>query len=346
MRILVINAGSTSLKYKLFKVPNFEVLKEGNHQNIQSHQAALKDSLREIGDLRDIIAIGHRVVHGGSFFHQPTKITLGVLKTLKKISYLAPLHNPANLAGIRACQKFLPDINNIACFDTAYFAKLPERAKIYALPEHFYRKEKIQRYGFHGLSHKYVALKAAKRLKKPITELNLITVHLGGGCSMTAIQKGKPIDTSMGFTPLEGLVMMTRGGDIDPGVLLEIAQSHTLEELKKILNYESGLKGLSGYDNYLKFLKALKAGKKKAKLAFDLYVYRIQKYIGAYTAILGRVDALVFSGQIGSGKAITRKTICAGIAEFLGETKILAIQTNEEKMIAQEVYALNIPHGI
>ncbi|MFA4880023.1 MAG: acetate/propionate family kinase [Candidatus Doudnabacteria bacterium] len=337
MKILVINAGSTSLKYKLFQIPSLNVLEEGNFQNIKSHEGALKQALRDIGDLRDIQAIGHRVVHGGIYFKKPVCVTEKVLQKLEDCSDLAPLHNPANLAGVRACQKYLPDIPNYACFDTAFFADLPKRAKIYALPWEFYKKQHIQRFGFHGLSHQYVAQEAAKRLKKPFEELKAITVHLGGGCSMTAIQKGKPIDTSMGFTPLEGLAMMTRAGDLDPGVILYLLKNHTKTELENILNHQSGLKGLAGYENYLNLLRAVQRGQKKACLAFENFIYHIQKYIGAYFAILNGIDALVFTGQIGAGEAITRNTICAGLEKILAGVKVMAIKTDEEKMIVKEI---------
>ncbi len=337
MKILVINAGSTSLKYKLFHTPSLRILNEGNFQNIKNHEEALKQALRNIGDLRDIQVIGHRVVHGGPIFKKSTRITEKILQKLEEYNCLAPLHNPANLAGIRACQKYLPNIPNYACFDTAFFTDLPKHTKIYALPWEFYKKQHIQRFGFHGLSHQYVALEAAKKLKRPLEELKIITVHLGGGCSITAIQKGKPIDTSMGFTPLEGLTMMTRAGDLDPGVILYLLKKHDKIELEDILNYQSGIKGLTEYETYLNLLKAVQRGKWRAKLGFEIFIYHIQKYIGAYFAILNGIDALVFTGQIGAGEAITRNTICAGLEKILAGVKIMAIKTDEEKMIAQTV---------
>ncbi len=342
MKILVINAGSTSLKYKLFDSGSLAVIKEGNFQNIESHKQALKQTLRKIGDLRDIQVIGHRVVHGGPYFRKPTKITETVLKKLEQFNHLAPLHNPANISGIRACQKYLPQMLNIACFDTAFFSDLPDRAKIYGLPLNFYKKEKIQRYGFHGLSHKYVALEAAKKLQKPIEKTRLITVHLGGGGSIAAIKHGKAIDTSMGFTPLEGLMMMTRAGDLDPGIILYLLKNHSREEVDNLLNQKSGIKGLSGYINYLNLLKAVRRKAPKAKLAFNLYVYRIQKYIGAYFAVLGGIDALVFTGQIGAGEALTRDSICEGLEKILKDVKVMAIKTDEEKMIAREINKFEI----
>ncbi len=337
MRILVINAGSTSLKYKLFALPHFKVIAEDNFQNIENHATALKEALRDIGDLRDIVAIGHRIVHGGSEFRKTTRLTPAILKKLTRANSLAPLHNPANLAGVHACQKYLPTLPHYACFDTAYFADLPRKAKIYPIPLHFYNQEKIQRYGFHGLSHQYVANEAAQRLHRPIEELKLITVHLGGGWSITATKKGKPIDTSMGFTPQEGLAMLTRAGDLDSGIILHLLKKHSLEEMDALLNHQSGIKGLSGYNNYLHLLKAVAAGKPQALLAFEICIYRLQKYIGAYYAILNGIDALVFSGQIGAGKPLTRQTVVKGLSKILKDVPILAIKTEEEKMIAREV---------
>ncbi|PIU01858.1 acetate kinase, partial [bacterium (Candidatus Torokbacteria) CG09_land_8_20_14_0_10_42_11] len=337
MKILVLNSGSTSLKYKLFSLPNLNTESEGNLQNIANHEEALKQALRKIGDLRDIAAIGHRVVHGGPVFKKPVKITKSVLKKLEQYNYLAPLHNPANLAGIRACQKYLPEIPNIACFDTAFFSNLPDQAKIYPLPFSFYREQKIQRFGFHGLSHQSAMISAAKKLKKPLSEIKIITAHLGGGASISAIAGGKPIDTSMGFTPLEGLMMMTRAGDLDPGIILHLAREYPSEKLDHLLNHQSGILGLSGCSNYLRFLSAVKKEKPKACLAFNIFIYRVQKYIGAYFAVLGGIDALVFTGQIGAGKMITRQAICAGLKKILTGVKIIVVKTDEEKMIAEEI---------
>jgi len=337
MKILVLNSGSTSLKYKLFNLPGLDIVAAENLQNIANHEEALKKALRKIGDLRDIQTIGHRVVHGGSFFSKPTKITPAVLKKIETLNSLAPLHNPANIAGIRACQKYLPEIPNIACFDTAFFSNLPDKTKIYPLPFSFYREEKIQRFGFHGLSHQYAMAAAAKKLKKPLAEIKIITAHLGGGSSITAILDGKPIDTSMGFTPLEGLTMLTRAGDLDPGIILHLLKTYSPAELDQILNHQSGILGLSGRNNYLRLLNAVAKKKPKASLAFDIFIYRIQKYIGAYFAILGGIDALVFTGQIGAGKPITRQTICAGLKKILTGVKIIVVKTDEEKIIAEEI---------
>jgi len=342
-QILVINSGSTSLKYKLFLEDNLEILQENDFQNIENHLEALKTALREIGDLSRIKVIGHRVVHGGRDFFNPIVVDQGILKRLEEYNYLAPLHNPYNLAGIKACQEYLPNIPNVAVFDTGFFKYLPEKAKIYAIPYEFYEKFGIQRFGFHGLSHQFVAEEAAKELRKPLARLKLITCHLGGGCSITAIDKGKPVDMSMGFTPLEGLVMMTRCGDIDAGVVLKlfgldsnISNKSRIQKINDLLNFESGIKGVSGHDDYLELLKAVTFGEEKAKLAFDLFIYRIKKYIGAYYAILNGCDALIFTGAIGAGKPITRKKICQDM-KILDGIKILAIETNEEIQIARNV---------
>lgn len=351
-QILVFNLGSTSLKYKLFNIKKrkFILVKKNEFENIGedkgiSHNQAIKLALSEIGNLTDIIAIGHRVVHGGNEFVEPTVVTFDILKRLEKYNQLAPLHNPYNLAGIRACLVYFPTVLNIAVFDTAFFKDLPLKVKIYPLPFKFYKNFKIEKFGFHGISHYYVAKKAAERLKKPLNKLKLITCHLGSGCSITAINKGKPIDTSMGFTPLEGLVMATRPGDIDPGVILAIQKEiiknkdfKNVEELinktNEILNFNSGIKGISGIDNFLDLLKE-KEKNPRAKLAFDIFIYRIKKYISAYWGILNGADAVVFTGKIGQGKPITRRKICQGL-KFLKKAKILTIKTDEELAIAQE----------
>lgn len=337
--ILTINAGSTSLKYKLFDLESFKVLADNDFQAVEDHEEAIKQTLREIGNLSTLVAIGHRVVHGGTEFREPIKVDESNIKRLEVYSKLAPLHNPYNLASIKACREFLPDIPNIAVFDTAFFRYLPEKAKIYAIPLEFYQEHGIQRFGFHGISHQYVALEAANKLGQPLSQLNLITCHLGGGASITAIKKGKPIDTSMGFTPLEGLVMMTRCGDIDPGIISQLKDSMNGKDkglVNRMLNKASGIRGLCGIDNYLDLLEAVRQKDRRAQLAFDIFTYRIQKYIGAYFAILGNLDALVFTGKIGAGKSITREKITKNL-KILKGVRVLAIPTDEEVMIAREV---------
>lgn len=357
MQILVFNLGSTSLKYKLFNIDekkNFKLLKQGEFDNLGenkrvNHDEAIRITIRRIENLTNIAAIGHRVVHGGNEFIAPTIISQTILKSLEKYNELAPLHNPYNLLGIKACLVYFGNIPNIAVFDTAFFKTLPLKSKIYSIPFEFYKKFGLERFGFHGISHQYVAERAAQKLKKSLEKLKLITCHLGGGCSVAAIKSGKPIDTSMGFTPLEGLMMMTRSGDLDPGIILEIQniklkewvmarKNKKLEDLiletKKILNFYSGIKGLSGLDNYLELLKNIKKNP-HAKLAFEIFIYRIQKYISAYWGILGGADAIIFTGKIGAGKPITRQTICRNL-KFLKRTRILAISTDEELAIARE----------
>jgi len=345
MQILVLNSGSTSLKYKVFD-EKLRVLKGGRTENIglekiKNHEQALKLVLKEIKSDK-IEAVGHRVVHGGGDFLEPVVVTTRVLKRLEKYSLLAPLHNPANILGIKASMKLLPRIPNMACFDTSFFKNLPKKAKIYALPFKFYKKYDIRRFGFHGLSHQYAAEVATKKLKKPLSKLKLITCHLGGGSSIAAVRNGRPIDTSMGFTPMEGLVMMTRSGDIDPGIIIELVKSSKFKvksynNVDYLLNYESGMKGLSGVSEDMKeILKAAKKGNKRAKLALEIYCYRIKKYIGAYFAILGGLDALIFTGAIGYGSRIIRNMVTKDLS-VLKRVKILSIESNEELMIAREV---------
>lgn len=346
--ILVINSGSTSLKYKLFEIANkggyLSEIKKGYIENIgqgsiKNHYQALKLALEQLplSKLRIIRACGHRVVHGGEEFIRPTLITQKNIKKLEKYNHLAPLHNPANLMGIKASLKLLPGIPNIACFDTAFYQTIKDKVFLYPIPKKYYQKYKIRRFGFHGISHQYVIEKAIKENFKK-QKLKIISCHLGGGCSITASIGGKAIDTSMGFTPLEGVMMMTRCGDIDPSIplILQKNEKISVEKVDKILNFESGIYGICGERNWLKVIERMKKGDRQAKLAFDMFCYRIKKYIGAYYAILKGLDILVFTGAIGAGKAITRQKICQGLP-FLKNVKILAIPTNEELMIAREV---------
>lgn len=343
MSILAINSGSTSVKYKLFNDEEKE-LKRGDIQNIKDHFTALKLVLREIGDLRDLAAVGHRVVHGGPKFFTPLLINEGNLLELEQFNNLAPLHNPYNLAGLEAARAYLPQTKQVAVFDTAFYAHLPETAKLYALPPAISEKYHIYRYGFHGISHKFVTQEAARLLKKPVDKINLISCHLGGGWSVTAVKNGSPIDTSMGLTPLEGLVMMTRAGDMDPGIIFklletlpgEISQAK-VDELYEMLNKQSGIKGLSGLDDYQELLAEVSLGRREAKLAFDLAINRLVKYIGAYwTELEGEAEAVVFTGAIGSGNPMTRHQVMEKI-KCLGKLPMLAIKTDEELMIAREV---------
>lgn len=340
--ILVINSGSTSVKYKLFNKQE-EQLQEGCFNNIEDHGEVIKNILRELKGLRELKAIGHRVVHGGDEFIKPVKIDELLLSKLERYNHLAPLHNPYNIAGIKACLEFLPNILQVAVFDTAFYYNLPSVARIYALPRDIVKKYNIKRFGFHGISHQYVMEEA--KIKLGTESPNLIVCHLGGGWSATVIKNGQAIDTSMGWTPLEGLVMMTRAGDLDPGIILELFKNsdketteERYEEIYNILNNKSGIKALSeGVDNYKELLKEVSLGDKQAKIAFDLAIYKLCKYIGAYWAVLGgKIDAIIFTGAIGAGNPMTRNTVMNKL-KFLGDVPVLAIKTNEELMIAREI---------
>lgn len=340
MNILIINCGSSSIKYKFFQMPREKVLSVGILENIKNYHQGLEIIL---GKVKNISCIGHRVVHGAERFRQPTIIDRKVIAKIKDCSRLAPLHNPANLEGIMACKKLLPGILQVAVFDTAFYQTLPDYAFTYALPYDFYRRDKIRKYGFHGTSHEYVAREAAKRIGKPLEKLKIITCHLGNGCSITAVEFGQAIDTSMGFTPLEGLVMGTRCGDIDPALVTYIMQRKNLSprRVDEILNKESGLKGISGISNDMRdILKALKTNK-RAKLALEIFIYRIQKYIGAYIAAMKGVDVVAFTAGISEHNPGIIKKICRGIFDTLKKRpKVMVIATNEELMIARKAYIL------
>jgi acetate kinase len=297
-----------------------------------------------LGKIKHVDAVGHRVVHGAEKFKKPILINAPVIRKIRQCSCLAPLHNPANLAGILACKKLLPGIRQIAVFDTAFHQTLPDYAYIYGLPYEYYKRFGVRKYGFHGTSHQYVAYEAARRLNKQISKLKIITCHLGNGCSIAAVEGGRSIDTSMGFTPLEGLIMGTRCGDIDPALVTYIMQKKKFNifEIDSILNKASGLKGISGISNDMRILE----GKRKkrdvrARLAIDIFIYRIKKYIGAYTTIMAGCDALVFTGGIGENQKRVRKEIYKGAFFHLKKKpKILVIPTNEELMIARQAYQL------
>lgn len=375
--ILVINSGSATLKFKVFEFENLKEVMSGiveriglsgsfveikngklkmkSYSAVRNHEQALKLALTKLITynlkLETITLIGHRVVHGGEEFTKPTFVTPKTLKKLAKYDKLSPLHNPANLMGIRACHKLLPRAKNIAVFDTGFYSTLPDYAYTYAIPIDFYKKHAIRRYGFHGISHEYVAHEAARIFKKPLAKLNFITCHLGSGASITAIRGGRAVDTSMGFTPLEGLAMSTRSGDLDPAIPLYLIRELkiTPQEVDNILNKKSGLLGLSGFSDMREVLvtvgykvagfkgKKVSAEKKKlASLALRVFVYRAQKYIAAYAAILGKVDAIVFTAGIGERNKTVRDLIMKDIKVF-GEPRVLAIPTNEELMIAQKL---------
>jgi acetate kinase len=389
MKILVINCGSSSVKFGLFAVEDSpRVMLSGQVEKIgeatsrisyryaderakQSKTLVAEDHPQAFAAILDVLhttalpdAIGHRVVHGGELFSRPTRIDATVIANIRALCPLAPLHNPVNLLGIEICAQTFPQIPQVAVFDTAFHQTLPPHAFHYAVPQNWYHDQGIRRYGFHGTSHQYLARKAAEYLNKPYDSLKLITLHLGNGASAVAIKHGKSIDTSMGFTPLEGLVMGSRSGDLDPMAALHAVEYFGLDQTRHLLTHESGLKGLCGDNDLREILVKAEQGNANAKLAIEVYVYRIKKYIGAYFAILGGVDALVFSGGVGENSAEIRASVCEGL-ECLGLTieantnqqnipedileiqpfgnvpKILVIRTNEELEIALQTAAVH-----
>ncbi|MFC1709746.1 acetate/propionate family kinase [Candidatus Omnitrophota bacterium] len=362
LMILVLNCGSSSLKYSLFRViwidneKDFALITSGllecigqKDSPIRNHKQAIKKVLGVLAQknfsYRNINAIGHRVVHGGEYFRKPTAITSDVISKIKNCIKLAPLHNPANLAGIEACKELLSSVRQVAVFDTAFHQTIPPRAHLYAIPHKYYRKYNLRKFGFHGMSHQYVAREAAKKLGRSLHRLKLITCHLGNGCSICAVKYGKSLDTSMGFTPLAGLVMGTRSGDIDPAAVLYIMQREKLlpQEMQEILNNQSGLKGVSGVSNDMRVLnRAAKKGNKRARIALRLFAYSIRKYIGSYMAVMGGVDAVVFTAGIGENVEIRKMISYGGLLSFLKKlnVKFFVIHTKEELMIAHETYKI------
>ena len=335
--ILVLNCGSQSIKYKLFE-EDFRLVREGEKKvkRKKNYQQILEKELLTLSKFTEKISkVCHRVVHGGDDFREPVQLTKDILRKLEKVSDLAPLHNPYNLLGVKICFNLFPQAKEIAVFDTDFYRDLPEKAYRYPLPEKLVKKYGFRRFGFHGLSHEYAAQEGARLIKEPLKKLRIITCHLGGGSSVTAIRFGKAIETSMGFTPLGGLVMMTRVGDLDPGIILKLAEKIPLEKLKDILNCSSGVKGISGLPEMLDVLVMIKKGDKKAKLALDLFVYHLQKYIGAYFVILGGCDVLIFTGTIGYGSAKIRRMVVKDL-KILDKTKVLAIKANEELHIIKK----------
>jgi len=344
-KILIINCGSSSIKYKLFLMPQEKVLAQGLIEKIGEAKSQVINHHQGVGlvlsKVDGVDGIGHRVVHGGEKFKEPAIIDRNTINSIRHCIGLAPLHNPANLEGILACRKLLPAVPQVAVFDTAFYQSLPEQSYIYALPYEYYQKLRVRRYGFHGTSHEYVAHEAARILKKPLSALKIITCHLGNGCSITAIDKGGPVDTSMGFTPLEGLVMGTRCGDIDPALVTYIMhhQAKSIKEVEEILNKQSGLKGISGISNDMRVLEKAQKHNKRARLAIDVFVHRIKKYIGSYAALMGGADAIVFTAGIGEHQAGIRDKICrSAFSYFKKKPRILVIPTNEELMIARQTH--------
>ncbi len=399
MRILVLNSGSSSIKFKLFSMQDSKVLASGLIEQIGEEQgrASLKGGagvkleregkIADHGDglslmlamlseaalinrLDELDGIGHRVVHGGEAFHEPTVIDADVMAAIEKLSPLAPLHNPANLAGIRVVVEKDPELPQVAVFDTAFHQSIPKYAYLYALPYQLYEQEHVRRYGFHGTSHHYVAKAAAAYLEKSSESLNMITLHLGNGASACAIRAGESVDTSMGLTPLEGLIMGTRSGDIDPAILFYLAREKgiSIDGLDALLNKQSGLKGICGSNDMREITDRAQEGDERSLLALEMVSHRLKKYIGAYTAVLGRVDVIVFTGGIGENAASLREESCAGLEEGLGieidpeknrmrksgvftistessRVKVLVVPTDEELEIAlQTVMAISAAH--
>ena len=393
MKVLVINSGSSSIKYRLFDMRDKSVLAAGmleqigeavsrlihrsgdergkkaeivKTQTVENHRAGFQliDAvLNESGaahDSRELYGIGHRVVHGGEKFREPTIINPQVVATIRELIPLAPLHNPSNLLGIEVALAAAPHVPQVAVFDTAFHQSIPPWAFRYALPQNLYEDHQVRRYGFHGTSHGYVAKKAALHLSRALDSVNLITLHLGNGASVTAIENGRSIDTSMGMTPLEGLIMGTRSGDIDPAIIFYLGSQagYATNEIESLLNKQSGLRGICGVNDMREIGRLADQGDEMARLAIDMYCYRIKKYIGAYCAALGRVDALVFTGGIGENAADIRAQCCQGLTrlgleldadkngrtgrgifEIQSETataKILVVPTNEELEIAEQ----------
>ena len=395
MNILVINAGSSSLKYQLLNPDTQQVLAKGLCERIgidgkftykpegktavkeadvamPTHNEAIKavlDALVDkdngvIGSMKEIDAVGHRVVHGGEKFAKSVLITDEVMAAIEECNPLAPLHNPANIIGIKACQALMPDTPMVAVFDTAFHQTMPAAAYMYALPYEYYEKDKVRRYGFHGTSHKYVTQRAAEMLGKPIESLKLISCHLGNGSSIAAVDGGKSVDTSMGFTPLAGLPMGTRCGDIDAGILQYLMNKYgmDIDKMLNVLNKKSGVEGLSCVSSDFRDLEnAAAEGNEKAELAQKKFAYEVRKYVGAYAAAMGGVDAVIFTAGVGENDKVIRAMACQGL-EFMGlkldetandvrgketvisaadsKVKVLLIPTNEELMIAIDTAAL------
>ena len=391
MKVLVLNSGSSSIKYQLFNMEDESVLARGiverigiadsflEQENIEGEEIlwqedvpdhsrgislvidALQDEEKGVlKDMDEINALGHRVVHGGEKFADSVLITSEVVEKIEEVSELAPLHNPPNLAGIKECQRLMPDKPQVGVFDTAFHQTMPEEAYIYALPYEYYQKYGIRRYGFHGTSHKFVSRRAAELMDKALEELKIITCHLGNGASVAAVDQGRSVDTSMGLTPLEGLVMGTRCGDIDPAIVPFLQKKEGLEpeEVDSIMNKESGLLGISGISNDSRDVsEAAQQGNKRARLAAKVFNYRVKKYIGAYAAAMGGTDAIVFTAGIGENDGAIRAAILENL-EFLGfkldetknntrgeeieistpgsRVKVFAIPTNEELVIARD----------
>ncbi|MFP4341136.1 MAG: acetate/propionate family kinase [Cyclobacteriaceae bacterium] len=399
MKILVINTGSSSIKYKLYDMESQRVLTAGvlekigeesshikhqffpaaSQQKVKEENKAISDhreGLRRISELlqdeeygaisntSEIKAVGHRVVHGGEKFSDATLISDEVKQTIEALIPLAPLHNPPNLQGIAVAEEVFPQAKQVAVFDTAFHQSMPPHAYRYAIPDELYRDKQLRAYGMHGTSHQYVAQQAALHCGKLMSDFNGITVHLGNGCSMTAVKNGKSIDTSMGISPLPGLIMGTRSGDIDPAIIFYLGREMKMsfDEIDQLLNKKSGLKGIAGDNDLRSVTSKMEEGDQRAQLALAMYTYRIKKYIGAYMAVCGPLDALVFTAGVGENSAYVREKSCEGL-QHIGisldkgknqqkkegikeihaddsRCQILVIPTDEEKAIAEQTFTL------
>jgi acetate kinase len=364
MNVLVLNIGSTSIKYHVYDMDTETPLASGKVERVESYDAALREVITCLPE-GPVAAVGHRVVQGGERLITPTRIDDRIEAIIDECAVFAPLHNPPALAGIRAARRVFPNVPHVAVFDTAFHAQLPPHAYTYAVPYSLYLEQGVRRYGFHGPSHQYMALCAAEHLRTDLSRLKLITCHLGGGASVAAIDGGVSVETSMGMTPLEGLVMGTRSGDLDPAIVLQLARDGmSFDRIEQLLNRESGLAGLSGIsDDFRDIQKAAAGGDTRARLAIDVFVHRLRKYIGAYAAVMGGVDAIVFTGGVGENASAVRSRVCESLV-FMGvvldedanesvraaaqgriaevtqgraPTKGIGGRTDEERMIAREV---------
>ncbi len=342
--ILVINCGSSSLKYKLLD-RKLRPLAAGTVERVNGdYAAALSSAFTDLMNkgfkTEEIKAVGHRVVHGGAAFAQPTRIDARVVAKLKDLYALAPLHNPPNVLGIEAAMKLLPGVPNVAVFDTAFYRDLPAYAYMYALPYELYEKYGVRKYGFHGISHAYVAAEAAKKLKKPLSKLKLVTCHLGSGASVTAVKNGKAVDTSMGFTPLEGLTMSTRCGDIDPEIPLWLIRERkmTPDQVDDLMNKKSGMLGIAGSMDMRDVLAKAAKGDRRSKLALEMFAYDVVRYVGQFMTVMGGCDAVVFTAGVGERSEKIRAMIMKWLKPF--KLKACVVSTDEEGMIARETAGL------
>lgn len=335
MKILVLNSGSSSVKYQLYD--GDRTIDKGIVERVTDHDAALAEITERL-DMSSLDGVGHRVVHGGLRFSEPTLITDEVVAAVRELIPLAPLHNPANLAGIEVARRRLPGVPQVAVFDTAFHRTLPEEAATYAIDAELAREHNVHRYGFHGTSHAYVSRRAAALLDRPLETVNTITLHLGNGASACAVEGGRSIATSMGLTPLQGLMMGTRSGDIDPGALIYLARNAGLgvDDLDDLLNHRSGLKGLAGVGDMREVLSRRAAGDRAATLALAVYCRRVKEYVGAYYALLGRVDAIAFTAGVGERAAAVRAESLAGLSRLGIEVDTERNERVEEGIISPD----------